>query len=84
MSAAAARTTVSTIAIGRSPFRRDTRICVVMTRNVPPSRYGAEKEPSEVMKVKSAAPASAGKSSGSVTRTSVRRGEAPSAAAPSR
>jgi hypothetical protein len=70
--------------IATSPFSREKRICVVSTRNVPPKRYGAEKEESDVRKVRSAAPASAGRRSGTVTRQSVRTGPAPSAAAASR
>jgi hypothetical protein len=67
-----------------SPFNREKTICVVITRKVPPKRYGAEKEESDVMKVRSAAPASAGRRSGSVTRARMRPGPAPSEAAASR
>ena len=71
-SAASARTvsaTVSTMASESSPLRRVATICVVITRKPPPKMYGALNEASDVMNVSSAAPASAGRSSGSITRS---------------
>ena len=51
---------VSTIASSLSPLRRVATIWVVITRNPPPKMYGALNEPSDVMKVSSAAPPIAG------------------------
>ena len=74
---------VSTYASPSAPLSFDTRICVASTRAPPPKMYGAEKEPSALMKTSSIAPASDGVSSGSVTRRSASARDAPSPAAAS-
>jgi hypothetical protein len=74
---------VSSMASASSPLSLVATICVVMVRNPPPNTYGALNEASAVRNVSSAAPVSAGPSSGSVTRRKVRHGPAPSEAAAS-
>ena len=77
------RKRVSTSAMSTSPFWREARIWVVITRNEPPKMYGAENEPRAVRKVRIAAAASAGASPGRTTRVSVRQRPAPREAAAS-
>ena len=57
----AASVTVSTIARPVSPLSFEATICVVITRKLPPKTYGALKEASDVMKVRSAAPRQGGR-----------------------
>ena len=66
-----ASTVVSTYARPIAPFVFEARICVESTRSPPPNTYGAENDPSAFMKTSSAEPATAGISSGSVTRRSL-------------
>jgi len=81
--ATAANTTASACASAPWALSFEATICVVITRKLPPKMYGAEKEASEVIKVRSAAPAKAGRRSGRVTRASVRSRPAPRIAAAS-
>src|SRR4051794_39145101 len=55
-----ARTVVSTYARPSEPFSFDETICVARTLIPPPNTYGAENEPSDVMKTRSVDPAIAG------------------------
>src|SRR6266550_2300982 len=81
--ATSASATVSTMARDSSPLSLVATICVVITRKPPPNTYGALNEPRAVMNTSNAAPASAGRSSGSVTRRSVSQRPTPSASAAS-
>ena len=69
--ALSASTVVSTYASPIAPFIFEARICVDRTRSPPPNTYGAEKDPSGVHEHEQHAdPATAGMSSGRVTRRS--------------
>jgi hypothetical protein len=81
--ASAVSEAVSTMASWFSPLSRVETIWVGITRKPPPKMYGALKDPSEVMKVRSPAPASAGLRCGSTTLRSVRHRPAPRLAAAS-
>jgi len=81
--AAIAITVVSTYAMPIAPLSFDATTCVDSTRSPPPKMYGAEKLPNALMNTSSIDPASAGVTSGSVTRRRRNGVEAPSPAAAS-